>query len=371
MEVVQAGGGRVEYIDGLRAVAIAGVLLFHAGIWSFNSGESPTLLGFGHLGVDLFFVVSGFCMVWPMLQRGENTVKPRRFWRRRFLRVALPFWPVLAAAITASWLIYTLGGPSWWNQPQQDIFPATAGLAANVGTHVALVHGFFPQFAHSIDGAFWSLSAEWQFYIVFPVLWWASRRWNPAVVAAAGLAAAALWAAGLKVTRLTVADAVLPWWIGTFCVGMLVAHVARQPSRLRVPWLTAGAIAGLIAFPVEWAKGPEFVGLRPLWAAFFGALVLVSSSGPPERFLSIPVVRRLGLCSYSAYLVHGTVFMLMSIPMSRGAWSQGVRIATYFLVGIPLALVIAWVYYRRVEEPFHRVARGRSREASLPATAAR
>ena len=352
----QAGSGRVEYIDGLRAVAIAAVLLFHAGIWATSSGGSK-VLGYGHLGVDLFFVVSGFCMVWPVLQRGETAVAPKGFWRRRFLRVALPFWPVLFAAIAASFFVYTLGGPSWWNQPQQDVFPITPSIVPDLVTHLALLHGFFLDYVHSIDGAFWSLSAEWQFYVVFPFLWLASRHWSLRTVAGTGLCISWGFAIAINRTHADVSDALLPWWLGTFCMGMLAAGVAHHQDRFRQPILIAGAGAALVALPLEWIKGPGYVLSRPLWAVAFSALVLASSEGPLRSALTVPAVRRLGLCSYSAYLIHGTVFMLMSVPMSRDAWPQSARIVSYFFVGIPLVVVLAWAYYQRVELPAHRLAR--------------
>jgi peptidoglycan/LPS O-acetylase OafA/YrhL len=349
---------RVAHIDGLRGVAIMAVLLFHAGVWAGTDG-APKILTYGHLGVDLFFVVSGFCMVWPALQRGEERIDAPAFWRRRFLRVALPYWPVLPAALFALWLISIYGGPTWWVVPKANVFPIEQGFVADLALHAVLLHGLFPQFTYTIDASFWSLSTEWQFYIFFPALWLAGRRWGSLHMAVAGLVVAWSFAFVVEVTGAGVSRALLPWYLGTFCMGMLVAHVEHARER-RTLLIAIGAAAAIVAAQVEWVGGPDQTLLRPLWALAFGAFVLVSSSGPLQRLLSQRVIWRIGVCSYSAYLIHGTIFMLMSVAISRFELSTAGRVAVYFLVGIPCVIALAWLYYRRLEEPAHRIARGRT-----------
>src|SRR5664280_689532 len=107
-------GDRRKFIEGLRGVAIGVVLVFHAAIWAGVSGQPAELLYFGHAGVDLFFVISGFCMLWPQLDNGSlRPLNPGRFYLRRALRIGPPYVVAVVAAVGASALMWKFGGPSW------------------------------------------------------------------------------------------------------------------------------------------------------------------------------------------------------------------------------------------------------------------
>jgi peptidoglycan/LPS O-acetylase OafA/YrhL len=201
-------------------------------------------------------------------------------------------------------------------------------------------------------------------------------RWSVAKVAAAGLAISVAAALSIQyingLHRVLIPDA-LPFYLCGFCLGMLSAEVViGRPSRRALLAVSCiGFLAAALAIPLEHFS-PSSVVLSSVWAVGFAALVIVGAGGTMQRVLSWRPLRSLGLASFSAYLIHGTVFLLISIPLSRLAWGVPARTAVYFLIGIPVAVGTAWVFFRSVESPIHRKARDVARryEAERRAPAA-
>lgn len=160
---------RLPFIDGLRGLALLMVLVYHA--WLHGVG-APILLSlpgfevdvtapafFGFAGVRLFVVLSGFCLTYP-LAHGELRVDLGRFWRRRARRILPPCYVALAVFLLLRALAHRPTEPG-------DIL-----------THLLLIHNLFPQWLLSINGAWWTLALEAQFYLVFPLLVASFRMWG-------------------------------------------------------------------------------------------------------------------------------------------------------------------------------------------------
>lgn len=197
--ITSTHSSRVTAVDGLRAIAVAGVIAFH-----YQLG-----LGGGFLGVDLFFVISGYVITRALIHE-QRTDAPSMgamfsgFWKRRFRRIFPALATVLAAVTLWSWVL-----------PNSDSFRRAVGT----GTLAALVSGsnwweiYGPSGYWSLEGDrnplahLWSLGVEEQFYLFFPLVFLLATpllnptlRWKAAVVAA-GVAYA--WAAWLGVERIT------------------------------------------------------------------------------------------------------------------------------------------------------------------------
>jgi peptidoglycan/LPS O-acetylase OafA/YrhL len=368
-----ASATRLDYIDGLRGLAIAVVLILHAGIWSGLSPTGSTMawLSFGRFGVDLFLVLSGFCLFWPLVASGPGVamLDLRKYIHRRARRILPPFYAALAVWTGVAALVHQWGGESWWHQPFQSTFPLRgADSFWDFATHLGLVHGFVTRYSHSFDGAFWSLSLEWQFYFLLPLLVWMARRWSIFHAFLLTLAVTFLFRLAVKLTDYSLVfnpvwnETCLARW-AEFGAGLLIAGVAAGKAPLP-PWLRSLAISGwfvaacLMAMVALTCWRGTFFLLPPMWGLAVGVLVAHAAwhAGKLRHLLEFPPLVRLGTISYSLYLFHGSVFLLLSLPLSRSETTATERTLWYFGPGLVLAIGAATIAYRLVEAPFTRPA---------------
>ncbi len=309
--VVEQGSGYRADIQGLRAIAVLLVITFHAGL--------PVVGGF--LGVDVFFVISGF-VITSMLLREWHTygrIRLATFWRRRFFRLT----PALALTV---FVVFILAALILLPLQQQVAYQTGLGALFFVANIVIARNtgGYFdaPAERNPLLNT-WSLSVEEQFYLLFPlllagalVIWRRNRRlsWMPtAMVALTALLSICcmLWAlspSGAGITWLNFYSPITRTW--EFAVGSLLATITfgRRPvgQRLGLLWRVAGgagllftafAIDGSTPFPSLWT----FVPVLATVALLIGG---ASQSGGRHRILELPVLVKIGDWSYSLYLWH-------------------------------------------------------------------
>ncbi len=337
-------------IQGLRAVAVGLVVLDHAGL---------RLLGGGYVGVDVFFVVSGFLITSLLLREATTTgaVRIGAFYARRARRI-LPAATVTLVATTAA---------AWWLLPlprARDVATDALWSAFFVG-NVRFGRVGTDYFAADQPPSplqhFWSLGVEEQFYVCWPLLvavaaWWVARRggrgWWPLAAAAAGASVLSWWWS----VRLTDADPAAAyfsaparaWELG---VGALLAVLTSRrvvTPRWRAP-LAAAGLTGIAYAAVAFDVRTAFPGWAAAVPVLATALVLAAGTGGapagPARLLSAPPMTWLGDVSYSLYLWHWPVLLL-----GTGRWPQLGAGEPVALVG--LALVLATLSHRLVEAPF-------------------
>ncbi len=364
---------RLDALDGLRGVAVAGVLAFHAG-----------LLGGGFLGVSTFFTLSGFLITRLLLAEVETTdfCDLRRFWARRARRL-------LPAALACSFGVL--------------LFAATVGSATQVGTlrgDMVAALGQVANWRFLLSGAgyanrfadpsplqhFWSLAIEEQFYVVLPVAVWLVARRNRrehrylpddrrrplllgvAVAGAVGLATSAVvstqHAYYSTITRLP-----------ELLVGVaLAAGLARGHGLRRHPLarhLGRLAPAGVVAAALLWWRTTPTTTWLPhggfLLNAAATATVIVAchGRGAAARVLAAPPLAWLGRVSYGVYLYHWPVFLWLS--------PERVGLSTWPLLVVRLAvtLLLAQLSWTLLEHPvrYRLVLHGPSARYAL-ATAA-
>lgn len=346
-------------IDGLRAVAVSAVLVFH---------YFPALLPGGYVGVDIFFVISGFLItriIAGELDRGAFTYAG--FYARRVRRIAPALILVVAATLLAGWFIL-----------RSDEY-------AQLGRHVAAAALFLSNFVlWSETGYFepgthtkpllhlWSLAVEEQFYIVWPVVlalvWRYARALRIPIIA--GIVLASL-AACILITQ---DDATAGFYsplsrLWQLALGGLLAVAAMAGRRLSLPAdLLALAGLGLIgaAFVLFDAFSP-YPGWRALLPTCGSALVIAAGPGAllNRWLLSNRPAVWLGLISYPLYLWHWPLISyayILSEQAGEGLLPRWVRAALLLA-----AIALAWATYRFVERP----VRSRSRAPMLaPALAA-
>jgi peptidoglycan/LPS O-acetylase OafA/YrhL len=280
--------GRLDYIDGLRAVAVLLVMFFHARVHAPGIPLNHFFLEGTH-GVDLFFVLSGFCLSAPTLQklRREGTMRFDLigFAAKRFLRIFPPY----AVAVVAFGLAGT--------------YALSRGIALPEGMlphfdaiDVASELLFLDRSNQHLNQSFWSLAIEFRWYFIFPLMLalWVSRA-RAFVTLLLGVALTA------ELTRATSTDlGVLP----AFMLGIVAAHIrvhdhpfARFAPQLGfIAIFAALGLENVYHFPIQTNPGWHVVA--------FALVVAAGREHWLQRALSWRGLSALGVASYSIYLVH-------------------------------------------------------------------
>jgi len=332
-------------IDGLRALAVVPVVLFHAGIPGF---------GGGYVGVDVFFVISGFLIAGFLLDDlGRGYFSLVRFYERRARRIL----PALIAVIASSTVVgYFMLLPSAYIDLSKSAI-AAALFGANIWFSSAASDYFAPAVEFMPLLHTWSLGVEEQFYIVFPLLLWFLARWNRStmliILAALSLLSFAFSVSAVRnqpeaAFYLTPARA---WELG---LGALLALYGQSGSMAR--WsreLLAGIGLLCILAAVVLFDGltpfPGTAALLPCLGA--AALILAGGQGSSlvTRFLSWRPLVFVGLISYSLYLWHWPILSFLRVRFSHVDLPP--EIAAGAITASFGIAVLSWKY---IEMPFRR-----------------
>lgn len=292
-------------IDGLRALAVVPVVLFHAGFGVFSGG---------YVGVDVFFVISGY-LITSIIQRELNEKKFSiiDFYERRARRILPALFLVIFASILFAWLRLM---PNEMKDFSQSLL-AVATFSSNF--LFWRESGYFDSTAelkpllHT-----WSLAVEEQYYLVFPPLmmlaWRRGRNWTIATLATIFVAsfAAAQWASFAEPTA---AFYLLPTRGWELLMGAFAAFYRRShlESELRWKLSEVGAWLGLsmILYSMfTYTKETPFPGVYALVPTAGAVLIILFATQETivGRLLGAPMLTRIGLLSYSAYLWHQPIF---------------------------------------------------------------
>ncbi|TWB87145.1 peptidoglycan/LPS O-acetylase OafA/YrhL [Bradyrhizobium macuxiense] len=323
-------------IDGLRAVAVSAVILFHA---------FPEALPGGFVGVDIFFVISGYLITGIVRSElHDKTFSIATFYERRIRRI----FPALIIVLMATEFaglhllppdeLHSLGK----NAVASALFSANLMLLSEVN--------YFDISAHSKPLLhLWSLGIEEQFYLLWPLILWAlPHRKMPVAV---GIALIASFALNLTLVRdYQAATFYLPFtraW--ELMAGALLTFLPSQPRAIREP----AAIVGLVAIEASFFLFTDKMTF-PGWAAALpvtGALlVIMSERAFVNRFLSLRLFVGVGLVSYSLYLWHWPVLVFLQVYLFRPLND------TLGLVAIVLTSALSVLTFFAVERPLRRRA---------------
>lgn len=347
-------------IDGLRAVAVLAVVLNHF---------SSALLPGGYVGVDVFFVISGYLITRIIAQEmEEGRFTFARFYERRARRIFPALFAVLAATLAAGYALLL---------PSDYLVTLHAALATLLfGSNLLLWRqpsGYFEATEGKLDPLLhtWSLAVEEQFYLLFPIFllicyrYWKKRMlWILLASALISLAGAAV----IAKSNHAAAFFLSPFRAWELLAGSLLAYgaVPAVGSRLLREALAAGGLAAIVLACALYDDRTVFPGLAAL-APVLGAAALIhaGSSGPTlaARLLQWPPVVYVGLISYSLYLWHWPLMVLTQ-------YANGMEpLARFWPLLLMASLLLASASYHFIEQPFRRSAGGLSRLA-MPRAAA-
>jgi peptidoglycan/LPS O-acetylase OafA/YrhL len=331
-------------IEGLRAVAVIPVVLFHAGAPAF---------GGGFVGVDVFFVISGYLIASLILdeqQNGRFTIAA--FYERRARRILPALFAVLAFTLGAGWFLMT---PAHYRS-----LAITAAAAALFVANVRIwwQSGYFDAgigtrpLLHT-----WSLAVEEQFYLLFPLYLWAARRYFPRLlkpVTGVLLLGSLLLSAILTRTEPPAAFLLAPTRIWELMLGVLLALDTVPPtgSKTLAGWLGALGLALIGVSVFFFSDATPYPGVAAL-VPTVGAVLLIWSGqtdSATARALQWAPLVFIGQISYSLYLWH---FLLLEfaryVTLDRLS-------AIQTCVLLALATGLAILSWRFIEQPFRNRA---------------
>jgi len=345
---VSAVGPHLKYrpdVDGLRAVAVLPVVAFHA---------FPTAVTGGFVGVDIFFVISGYLITGILLRSlHEDTFSIRGFYARRVRRIFPALIVVLVASFVLGWQLLE----PWALKQLGKHIVAGAGFVSNLALWNEV--GYFDASADRKPLLhLWSLGVEEQFYIVWPVLLW--FLWRNRIPIAWSLAAISIasFVASLILTKEAPSAAFYSpmsraWELGA---GSLLACLHRQArtetirTRFAQAWLTAAPVLGLALIAATiftLTRADSFPGW---WAAAPVAGACLVILGDPDSFVNRRVLASrpmvwIGLISYPLYLWHWVLLSFARID-AGGEPSPELRLGL-----VLLSVVLAALTYYAVERP--------------------
>ena len=359
-------GSRTEVrtdIQGLRAIAVSLVVVYHV---------LPSALSGGFVGVDVFFVISGFLITLHLMQQPPSGGRDlATFWGRRVRRLLPASLLVLSTTLVFSRIVAP--EPQWGNTATQaraaTLYAVNWVLANDSVDYLAAEN------APSPVQHFWSLSVEEQFYFVWPILilgmvLLARRRtWNQDVSVLGGLAALVALSLGYSVyetaTNPAAAYFVTPTRMWELGIGGLLAtivavrqrrglpHLLATGPRIVLGWVGLAAIAWTAVTYTSKTPFPGYLALLPV----LGTALVIAAAAPAQRLspgslLAVRPAQWLGDVSYSVYLWHWPLIVL--IPQAR---SHNVD-ALDRVLAVALTLALAALTKTYVEDRFRTSAWG-------------
>ncbi|UVK37807.1 acyltransferase [Mesorhizobium sp. AR10] len=339
-------------IEGLRALAVTGVIAFHFGLTSLPGGFT---------GVDIFFVISGYLITKHLLGEIGETGRLNlwRFYARRARRLLPAALFVILATLVAGYFILS--------PAEQSLYSKGAMFASAYMINLWLIRWSFDYFAADATNNpfihFWSLSVEEQFYLAWPALlllaaWLRpGRRTAILVIGLAGIVsfAACVWLTAVAQPWAFYFSPLRAW---EFAAGGLATMAPAKFWRDRPLLATGQALIGLAL--IAWAylmvsEESPFPGVIALVPVVGTVLVLLSGSGAgqsaaqnlPNAFLSLPPMQWLGKLSYSLYLWHWPVIVYAAMLVPDLSSLQRLACAA-------LTLALSAFTYRFIENPIRR-----------------
>jgi peptidoglycan/LPS O-acetylase OafA/YrhL len=354
----------------LRFVAALHVVLFHmwvTGELVTGPGLLRSFVSIGYIGVNFFFVLSGFILVYTYT---KPSLDAPRFWQARFARI----YPAYAVSllVSAPFFFYAV---RWLHLPFY-LWSAQHLPVACIAT-LTLLQSWIPQGALTWNPVCWSLSVEAFFYLLFPLLLlWCRRRATRALPAWIGACALvslslSLLYIGLHpdgIDKVNSGETTLLWKnvlsfnpvvrLPEFLIGMLAGELflRAQVSRIRALPLVLGGVLVVVTLTALVGTVPTPLISAGFLSPAFAAIIFGLALQPPwAAFLELKWLVLLGEASYSLYLLHSTVMSEVYDRLS--SFPHGTRAALAFAAAIGAA-VLCFIF---VERPARDVLRPRKR----------
>ena len=363
----------IPFLDGLRAVAVVLTILFHAW-WGIPGVGVPAQdaelfpINYARTGVHLFFVLSGFLLFLPYarwifgLQQRPSSAK---FYLRRVLRVGPAYWACL--------LVLSLSGLS------------DPAVVKDIVVHILFLSNAFQHSIYSINGVFWTMAIEVQFYVFLPLI--ALLMWRISFLGlriALPLVVLGLFGVSsvvgymdthhhihsLTVSTFLTGETSLLHWLDVFgdgiVCGLLYVYITQvaqcKPDALYPVAILSFATGITILLLITFAPRMHALQIKGILIGMCYAAILFGLLFGPSMmrrpFASVPL-RFVGLISYSMYLWHTIVIGWIEPHLT--SFSPHMRVTLGFILGFLLSIPVAYLSYQLTERPFF-AARKRAHE---------
>lgn len=374
------------WLDQIRGAAALYVVCHHAVMQVVIVGEHAhdpifriiqLLTSYGHYAVDIFIVLSGYCLMLPIIakqQFGNVWV----FYLRRTVRIVLPYYVAMAATLLLIFLWLAETNSTWASHS----LPVTADSILN---HMLLIHQWFPDAALKINGAFWSVGVEYQIYFLFPVFYFLAKNIGfISSLTIVTLISYGLWGISFYLDSFNPGpNGASLYYCSLFFMGMVAAHLAKQPQEgPKGDWLgimdqhsgklALAALAGVLLIALANFMISRFLPsaffplqIQSFFIGLFVAVLLCLKGRNTIRggLLNHRTIQNcvgwIGTIGFSVYLLHDPVIALvwsyvvapMNLPLY---WEQSIA---ELVIGLGVTLVLAMVFYKWVELPCHRLSK--------------
>jgi peptidoglycan/LPS O-acetylase OafA/YrhL len=360
-------GDRFQFLDVLRGVAVLAVVVLHNSYFALErnvpvaDSVSWPIFKFGNLGVQLFFVISGYCIPGALESALRDPRPMANFLTRRFRRIYPPYWFSLVLSIALALMTMVVSRRSW-----AEIFPLTIGEWL---LNVVLLQGPF----HAPDAGlvYWTLTIEVQFYLLMAICI-LFQRWQSA------------WLIGLSVAHLlwtcwpsiTFRGTPLEYW-PEFACG-IAAYICHHPQRFwrGTPWWLWGLamvsiLVGVVRSGHLTHAEENFIGATPtthLFSLVCGILLwqLYKYDWAARRWEVLKPLTGLGIISYSLYLTHVPVGTRIFNLAGNLSLLDGTVFYLTWTVGLAVQIAAACLFYLSCERPWISAASAARRVRPQP-----
>ncbi|MCA9903759.1 MAG: acyltransferase [Anaerolineae bacterium] len=395
-----AKNGRIHYIDGIRAFGALAVVIVHilqmrglrletAGIipgfdYSGALGDGlgadlirmafPIFLNLGSLALKLFIVVSGYTIMFPVVKSLDGLPKGgiKGYVKRRVRRIWPPYYAALAISILIILIVPGMNTLTY-NRYHDIALPLTPEA---ILTHAFFIHTWFPQYAQTINTPMWSIAVEEQIYILFPLVllpFWRNRNSALMIISAMVVAWLPMLFLPLETYHSTRAWFLILFAFGAAGVSINFSDRPREMAlRKKIPW--GWLSIGLMGLWFAAAKiAPKLIGLDDTASlmrleafsdVFFGGAAMaflihsteVWKVGIPKwsivGVLNWRPAVKLGLFSYSVYLMHVPLLSLMTMVLVQMGLGGEMFYVVLLVIGIPLVIGLTYLFHLIFERPF-------------------
>ena len=379
-----AQSNHLNWLTQVRGVAAIYVLCHHAVRQVIVAGEHAhdpfyrliqLLTSYGHYAVDVFIVLSGYCLMLPLIKKGVFG-SSINFYIRRAVRIILPYYGALALTLI---LIYFFGTGLQESTWAKHSLPVSF---ESVWKHLLLIHQWFPHTQNNINGAFWSVGVEFQIYLFFPLFYYAGHKigfLNTFYMIT--VVAYALWGITYYFNIFNPSEnGVSIYYCVLFFMGVMAARYAHQENKIypallltkypRVTMLLAvSGIIGLagLSFIISYINPVLTIPLQ-IQSFFVGLFVAVlfflkGCNSIEFTYLNhsatLKCLERVGVLGFSVYLLHDPVVSIvwsyLVLPTQLPFyWLQAV---VEIVLGLIISIGVASVFYKYIELPCHQLSK--------------